>query len=442
MRIGRTIPPAAAPIYFRDIMSGVRALSKGEKEIERFEKDLRHLFGVKYCFTVSSGKTALYIILKALKELHPGRDEVLIPAYTCYSVPSAIMRAGLKVKVCDIDPITLDFDFDKLSQILSLGNEEADFPEILKSQASVELDQACDQRRLLAAIGIHLFGLPADIGKLRDLVLDPEATVVEDAAQAMGAKGPNGFRGIEGDVGIFSLGRGKALTTGEGGVILTNRDDLGNAIGNEIAQLPAYRLARLVWLVAKSIVISLFSRPGLFWLPKAMTFLHLGETIYDPDFPMLKLSSFQAGMAHRWQIRLAAFRRAREANALWWSKVIRQLGLRSIGLNHTQWGDIIRFPVLIDDEDKRERIIEQSERHGLGVMPVYPDAITNIPELATALSSYKAQKAKEIARSLITLPTHPFLGSYDRMRIYLLLSSELGNRNSREKKTTNIKNPG
>jgi len=119
MRIGRTLPPAASPIYPRDILSGIKGVFRGKRELNRFQSELKEYFGVKHCFLVSSGKAALTLILKALHKIHPDRDEVLIPAFTCYSVPSAIVRAGLKVRLCDISPDTLDFDFNQLDKILA-----------------------------------------------------------------------------------------------------------------------------------------------------------------------------------------------------------------------------------------------------------------------------------------------------------------------------------
>ena len=117
MHIGRTLPPAASPIYPRDILSGIKRGFSGKKELNRFESELKEYFGVKHCFLVSSGKAALTLILQALKDMHPERNEVLIPAFTCYSVPSAIVRAGLKVRLCDIKPDTIDFD--QLDKILA-----------------------------------------------------------------------------------------------------------------------------------------------------------------------------------------------------------------------------------------------------------------------------------------------------------------------------------
>jgi perosamine synthetase len=78
MRIGRTLPPAASPIYFSDIISGLQGLYHGKRELERFETELKDYFGMKHCFLVSSGKTALTIILQSLKDIYPDRTQVII----------------------------------------------------------------------------------------------------------------------------------------------------------------------------------------------------------------------------------------------------------------------------------------------------------------------------------------------------------------------------
>lgn len=80
MRIGRTIPPAASPLHLKDIESGVAGFFEGAGIVERFEDELKSFYQVRYCFTVSSGKAALVLILRALREIYPEKDEVLIPA--------------------------------------------------------------------------------------------------------------------------------------------------------------------------------------------------------------------------------------------------------------------------------------------------------------------------------------------------------------------------
>jgi len=188
MKLQRTLPPAAAPIYINDITHGIGALFCGNRGREQFRNELKRHFGVKYCFLVSSGKAALYCILKSLQKLHPDRDEVLIPAFNCYSVPSAIVKAGCSIRLCDIDPDTLDFNKEQLAEELS------------------------DSKRLLCVIPTHLFGLEADVGSVCRLINDESVFVVEDAAQSMGNGSPEAWSGLSGDVGFFSLGRGKSFS--------------------------------------------------------------------------------------------------------------------------------------------------------------------------------------------------------------------------------------
>ena len=84
-----------------------------EDDVGKRESEIREYFGSESVFLVSSGKAALVLILHALSSLR-SRRKVLIPAYTCYSVPSAIVRSGLEIVLCDVNPDTLDFNYDRL----------------------------------------------------------------------------------------------------------------------------------------------------------------------------------------------------------------------------------------------------------------------------------------------------------------------------------------
>src|SRR5258706_13212711 len=108
MRIGRTLPPAATPIDIRAVVSGICGIFRGRQGLDRFELELKEHFEGEHCFLVSSGKAAFTLILLALQELFPDRDEVLLPAFTCYSVPSSAVRAGVKIRLCDQRPDSLD----------------------------------------------------------------------------------------------------------------------------------------------------------------------------------------------------------------------------------------------------------------------------------------------------------------------------------------------
>jgi perosamine synthetase len=422
MRFGRTLPPAAAPIYFRDLIAGFRGHIRGAREIEGLERDLKGFFGVRYCFTVSSGKTALFVILRALKALHEERDEVLIPAYTCYSVPSAIVRAGLRVRLCDVDPGSLDFDFDQLSRALPLERVQGHAGRESLHPKNEELGRANHgHSRLLAVLGIHLFGLPADIEKLRELIGDPYVTIVEDAAQAMGGYWKGQKLGTLGDVGFFSLGRGKALSAVEGGVILTNREDIAEEIMNAVKILPGLSVMALISIMVKAVAMIIFLRPGLFWLPKSLPFLRLGETIYDPNFRMNRMSMFQAGLAKGWKEKLAKLRHVRAENAASWASSPIDHRFFHYALVNGKRQNLVRYPIRVRNGELRQWMLTESEKRGLGIMPGYPDSIDGIGELGSHLPHPGFPLAKRISREIITLPVHSFVSSRDKEEILSLL---------------------
>jgi perosamine synthetase len=398
-RIGRTLPPAASPIYLGDIIAGLAGLFRGRKTVKKFEEELSAHYGVRHCFTLSSGKSAMTAILQALKEISPGRDEVLIPAFTCYSVPSAIIRAGLKIRLCDLAPGTFDFDYEQLLSIISTNKD-----------------------RLLCVVSVHLFGFPADLERVRDIIADDSVFIVEDAAQAMGGEHNRGKMGTFGDAGFFSLGRGKALSTVEGGVILTNRDDISSHLEKVVDAIPGYGVSELTALLLYACALFVLSRPSLFWLPKALPFLRLGDTIYDPNFKMRKMSSFQAGLARGWENKLHNFKRLRAGNVQELLNSLESISLRPAWGNKRPLPGLIRFPLSIESFTKRESILHSSEKMGLGVALTYPDSVDCIPELNAGFASHHFNVAKEYAEKLLTLPVHPLITRKDREKIIDLLA--------------------
>jgi len=119
MRIGRTLPPAAAPVKPADLWHGLRGLFAARPSTQAIEDQIREDFGVSHAFLVSSGTAALTITLMALKaralsEGRSQRNDVVIPAYTCFSVPAAVVKAGLRPVLCDVEPTSFDFNHDQL----------------------------------------------------------------------------------------------------------------------------------------------------------------------------------------------------------------------------------------------------------------------------------------------------------------------------------------
>jgi dTDP-4-amino-4,6-dideoxygalactose transaminase len=399
MKIGRVLPPAAAPISVPNVLNGLVGLFQPKRELLRFSDELKKHFDVKHCFLVSSGKAALYCILKALHAIHPEKNEVLLPAFTCYCVASAVVRAGLKVRLCDIDSQTLDFDSVALAK--ELENSE----------------------RLLCVVPTHLFGLHAQVETLRFLAKRKDFAVVEDAAQVMGGSENNAKLGLLGDVGFYSLARGKALSTCEGGIIVTNDDKIGAHVGVVVKTLPQYGLPDRAMLFFKACIIAVFSRPSLFWIPKSLPFLGLGGTYFDSDFSILSLSGFQAGMSRGWNKKLECLRRQRNKNIQRLASFFKVNTLSrcfSFANNTPVPEDLLRFPVRMDSEELCAETIRQSDRAGLGITITYPLPLCDLPELAGTVSGdYPAAKAS--SGRILTLPIHPFVNDKDAESIIKLL---------------------
>jgi dTDP-4-amino-4,6-dideoxygalactose transaminase len=402
MRIGRTLPPAAAPISFKDLISGLRGAMQGPSEVKRFEAELKDYFGVRYCFLVSSGKAALALILRALKQLHPERDEVLIPAFTCYSVPSAVTNSGLKVKLCDVDPETLDFKRADLEQLLSNGSKS-----------------------LLAVVPCHLFGFSADIEMVRKSLKEKSVVIIEDAAQVMGARRNGKMAGTMGDVGFFSLGRGKALSCVEGGIIVTSKKEIGEKLKTLYSELCDYSLIETFKLFLKGIALSIFSNPQLFWLPKSLLFLRIGDTFYNPKFKIRKMSGFQAGLSRGWRKKLENMRRIREMRCRQLVSLLNGLPNNGILHRYHKLTDLLRFPVRIVKDLARRAILESSEIIGLGVMITYPRSVDKILKFDFKENIGIYTGAEQCAETLITLPIHAFVKDREIEKSVKLLDANL-----------------
>ena len=391
----RTLSPTAAPISFWDLIGAASGLWSGVKHRARLIQELKAKFSARDVFLVSSGKAALTVILKALAT-SSGRRRVIVPAYTCFSVPSAIVRAGLEVVLCDVEPETLDFNFAELEGLIS--------------------------EDVLCVVPTHLFGRPADVDRVKRLCEGKGIAVVEDAAQAMGGQSGGRLLGTLGDVAFFSLGRGKNLTCGTGGIILARSLSVAEKITVEYATLPEAPRGEVVRNWLEMVMMRLFIHPLLYWLPAGLPFLRLGETTFDTDFPIYRMDEVRAHQLQGWERRLALANRERAARAGW---LIDGLDLHRRGIKPITGKEAIylRLPVMVRDRETKEAVCRQSREVGAGLSPSYPATIQEIPELAGRLASRKCAGAQEVVDRLVTLPTHQFVTEDDRLKIGRILGN-------------------
>jgi len=338
--------------------------------------------GGQNAFFISSGRAALTILLKALQQ-NSDRREVMIPAYTCFSVPSAVARAGLTIRLCDVDPKTLDLDLNALVRL--------------------------DLERVLCIVPSGLYGLPGDLVTMEPVARRSGAFLIDDAAQCLGATQQGRSCGTFGDAGFYSLGRGKGITTMGGGILVTRRDDLARRIVREVRALPHPAARNIFAAVIKSLVYEFVTRPSLYWLIDRAPFLELGASYFEPDFPIAQLSAYQRRLTMRLLPLLDSYNWRRREHAEHIRAGIE--GVEGIEVPQPAEGAkpvYQRFPILTRHESHRADLLRRFRQAGIVASPSYPSSIVDIPGIASHLAPDQGPcpSARSIARRILTLPTH------------------------------------
>lgn len=166
--------------------------------VSRFEQEFAQLTGTKFGVSTSNGTDAIFVALKALN-IGPG-DEVIVPALTFVAVASAVVRSGASPVFVDVHPDYWCIDPDQITAAVG--------------------------ERTRAVIAVHSYGHPANMPAILRIARERDVFVIEDCAEAHAAKVAGGVVGSLGDVGCFSFYGNKIITTGEGGIIVTNDKDL------------------------------------------------------------------------------------------------------------------------------------------------------------------------------------------------------------------------
>src|SRR5262249_8637740 len=139
-------------------------------------------------------------------------------------------------------------------------------------------------KELLCILTSNLFGLVNDLPRIRQIARTKGAFLVDDAAQSLGASRNQNCSGTLADVGFYSLGRGKSLAAVQGGLIVTNSQEIASAIRAEAGNLTASSSAHATWLLLQLVAYATFLRPPLYWIPNSLPFLKLGITEFAPGF--------------------------------------------------------------------------------------------------------------------------------------------------------------
>ncbi len=172
-------------------------LSRGPY-LERFEEKMADRCGTRHAVAVSSGTAALHCIVRAL-DLEPGA-EVLTPPFSFVASTNVLLYEALTPTFVDIDPHTYNIDVERIEEQITSRTE--------------------------AILAVDVFGLPANWPALTQLADTHDLSLIDDSCEALGATIADRPLGAWGDAASFGFYPNKQITTGEGGCITTDRDDL------------------------------------------------------------------------------------------------------------------------------------------------------------------------------------------------------------------------
>jgi aminotransferase in exopolysaccharide biosynthesis len=200
-------------LYLKECLDSNYVSSVG-KFVDQFESSLANYTGAKYAVSVVNGTAALQIALK-LAGVNSG-EEVLLPALTFVATANAISYLGAIPHFVDSEESTLGIDALKLREYLSANTEKQSGSCINKST----------KRVIRALVPMHTFGHPSDLEQLLSIARDFNLVLVEDAAESLGSFYKGQHTGTFGLLGTLSFNGNKTITTGGGGAILTNDEEL------------------------------------------------------------------------------------------------------------------------------------------------------------------------------------------------------------------------
>lgn len=172
------------------------------KKVEELENQIANYLGVKHAVAVSNGTATLHLAL-IVAGIGPG-DEVIVPALSYVATANVVELVGATPVFVDIELESFNIDSKKIEQAITAKTK--------------------------AIIPVHEFGLACNLDQIIALAKQHKLTIIEDAACALGATSGGHFAGTRGDLGSFSFHPRKAITSGEGGLLVTNDDEKANRL--------------------------------------------------------------------------------------------------------------------------------------------------------------------------------------------------------------------
>jgi dTDP-4-amino-4,6-dideoxygalactose transaminase len=331
----------------------------------------------------NSGTAALAAAISVAVRMKGVRTpEVILPAYGCPDLVSAVLFAGARPVLVDLEPERPWMDLGRLAS--SIGTQTA------------------------AIVAASLFGMPERMQAIRDVADGFSLVLIEDSAQAFPNGDTESFWG--GDLVVLSFGRGKPVSLLGGGAVLF-RDEKFRRLLPVCTTDSTCTLLDRVALRFQALLYNGLSSAHAYWIPAGLPFLRLGETRYQP------LDSVQCMGAARLELLAAnidSFRRRSLRIQARIADLCRENSLRTGGrlvdlpavCEVAVSRPLLRYPLLLD-HGLRDTIYNRMKNNGLGASIMYPVILPSIAGLEHRLGPGNAfPAAQEFAARVLTLPVH------------------------------------
>ncbi|MFX1563504.1 MAG: DegT/DnrJ/EryC1/StrS family aminotransferase [Promethearchaeota archaeon] len=314
----------------------------------KFEKAFAKFIGAKHAIAVNSGTAALHAALLALN-VKPG-DEVIAPPFSFIATTNMILLCGAKVVFADIDPLTFNLDPEKVKSAITSKTK--------------------------AIMPVHLYGHPTEMDPLLELAQKHDLGIIEDSCQAHGTRYRGRQVGTIGDVGCFSLYPSKVITTGEGGMLTTNNDEL-------------------------AVILRRIRTHGEV---QPYEFVRLGHNYRMPEI--------EAAIGVEQLKRLPGFLKQRRKNAKYLSKQLSEV--EGIALPHeADWAthNWYLYTIRVQKPYKRDTVQKKLQEAKIGAA-IYYEVPLHLTPIYRKLFNYKKGMmpvTEQATQEVLSLPVHPAL---------------------------------
>ena len=316
--------------------------------VKRFEKEFSEYIGVKHALSTTNGTQALILALEAVGIRG---KEVLVPSFTFIASATSIIRAGGKPVFVDVDKKTFNIDPDDVKR------------KITENTAAI--------------MPVHLYGQAANMDELMEIAEEHNLYVIEDAAQAHGSEWRGKKAGSIGHIAGFSFYPTKNMTTGEGGMVTTNDDELAERVTmlRNHGQSARYMHEELGWNFRMTNIAAAI---GLVQLKK-----------------------------------LDRANEMRRTNARYYDEILRDYVItpyvdeRAKHVYH-------QYTIRVKDRDK---LIELFKKEGIGFGIYYPRGNHEQPIMQKLGYTAELPITEKLCNEVISIPVHPLITPEDREKI-------------------------